>query len=151
MHPETGLAMQMAVGVGDSVLYGKYDGSEMKYNDIDHQLIKDDDILLKYSGSEITLANAEPVKDQVLIKIAEKIEQNVGGIIVKSLVSEEDKPITGEIVKIGPGRQTGTGSIMPIDLKPGDQVRFREFGQNPVKLDGKDYLVMRAYDITAKW
>ena len=47
VHPETALLIETAVSVGDKVIYGKYDGSEIKYNGDNHQLIKDDDILLK--------------------------------------------------------------------------------------------------------
>lgn len=39
----------MKAGLG--VIYGKYDGTELKYNDINHQLIKDDDVLLTYTGN----------------------------------------------------------------------------------------------------
>jgi chaperonin GroES len=66
VHPETGVQLGCAVKTGDGVIYGKYDGTEMKYNDANHQLIKDDDVLLMYSGSEPTFANAFPVKDQVM-------------------------------------------------------------------------------------
>jgi chaperonin GroES len=66
VHPETGVQLACAVKTGDGVIYGKYDGTEMKYNDANHQLIKDDDVLLMYSGPEPTYANCEPVKDQVI-------------------------------------------------------------------------------------
>lgn len=55
IHPETGVLMTMAVEVGDNVIYGKYDGTEMKYNDLNYQLIKDDDILLKYKGNKFAI------------------------------------------------------------------------------------------------
>ena len=40
----------MAVSVGDNVIYGKYDGSEIKYNEFNYQQIKDNDVLLRYNG-----------------------------------------------------------------------------------------------------
>jgi len=151
VHPETALQLDMAVKVGDSVLYGKYDGSEMKYNDENHQLIKDDDVLLKYSGRDITLANCEPVKDQVLIKLPPKESANMAGIIITTPTTTDKRPDTGEVVKVGPGRQAGNGKIMSIQVKPGEQCRFREFAGAEVKIEGKDYVVIRAYDILAKW
>ena len=33
VHPETGLQLNIAVQTGDGVIYGKFDGTEMKYND----------------------------------------------------------------------------------------------------------------------
>ncbi|MBL4662953.1 MAG: co-chaperone GroES [Flavobacteriaceae bacterium] len=35
----------MTVKVGDSVLYGKYSGSELKYEGTDYLIMKEDDIL----------------------------------------------------------------------------------------------------------
>ncbi|RYG68269.1 co-chaperone GroES, partial [archaeon] len=54
VHPETAVRLEMSVRVGDNVLYGKYDGTELKYNEAHHQLIKDDDVLLVYQG-QLTL------------------------------------------------------------------------------------------------
>ena len=36
---------EMTVKVGDSVLYGKYSGSELKYEGKDYLIMKEDDIL----------------------------------------------------------------------------------------------------------
>jgi co-chaperonin GroES (HSP10) len=40
---------------------------------------------------------------------------------------------------------------MQIQVKEGDNVRFRSFAGNVVKLDGQEFIVIRAYDILAKW
>ena len=79
VHPETGILINIAVEVGENVIYGKYDGTELKYNDISHQMIKDDDILLKFKGKEATVANVEVVRDQVLVKLPPKEESNAAG------------------------------------------------------------------------
>lgn len=151
IHPETALQLDIAVQAGESVLYGKYDGTELRYNDVDHQLIKDDDVLLRYTGDKATLDNVTPVKDQVLVKLPPKEEKNAAGIIISTPGSKEKRRDYGEVVKIGPGRQAGNGVYMQIQVNPGDFVRFREFAGTQVKLDGLDYIVLRAYDILAKW
>ncbi len=151
IHPETGVQLDMAVKIGDGVLYGKYDGTELKYDDVNHQMIKDDDILLKYSGNEATVKSVECVKDQVLIKLPPKEEANIAGIIISTAGNKEKKADHGKVVKVGPGRQAGNGKYMQIQVKEGDNVRFRNFAGNEVKLDGQEFLVIRAYDILAKW
>lgn len=152
-HPETGVLLDIAVKAGSNVIYGKYDGSELKYNDVAHQLIKDDDVLLTYpTGQDPTLANVECVKDQVLIKLPPKEEKNAVGIIISTPGEKEKKRADyGTVTKIGPGRQCSNGKIMPIQVKSGDNVRFRDFAGSEVKIDGVEYLVIRAYDILAKW
>lgn len=151
-HPETGILIPIAAKVGQSVLYGKYDGTELKYNDEPHQLIKDDDVLLTYDGAEATVANVTPVKDQVLIELPPKEVASVGGIIVSGAGAGEKKRADyGKVVKIGPGRQAGNGAVMEMQVAPGDSCRFRDFAGSEIKLDGKEFLVIRTYDILAKW
>jgi chaperonin GroES len=57
----------------------------------------------------------------------------------------------GTVVKIGPGRQAGNGQYMQAQVEPGDKVRFRQYAGTNVKLEGKEYKVLRAYDILAKF
>ena len=54
-------------------------GTELKYNEVNHQMIKDDDILLKYSGKEPTVENVQCIRDQVLVKLPPKEESNSAG------------------------------------------------------------------------
>ena len=68
-------------------------------------MIKDDDVLLYYSGSEATLENVECVKDQILIKLPPKEETNLAGIIVTTPGSTEKRPNYGTVAKIGPGNE----------------------------------------------
>lgn len=111
IHPETGIQLSIAVKVGSNVIYGKYDGTELKYNGVNHQMIKDDDVLLYYSGSEAaTLENVECVKDQVLIKLPPKEETNLAGIIVTTPGSTEKRPNYGTVAKIGPGNNNNNNN-----------------------------------------
>ena len=154
IHPETAIQINMAVKVGQNVIYGKYDGSELKYDDITHQLIKDDDVLLTYDGKEPTLENVQCVKDNVLILLPPKEVSNIAGIIV-SVKSEEggqeQRPDNGEVMKVGPGRQAGNGQVMKMQVNVGDKCRFRNFAGSELKIQGKDYLIIKSYDILAKW
>ena len=44
---ENGERQAMSVAVGDKVLYGKYSGTEIKYEDEDYLIVREDDILAK--------------------------------------------------------------------------------------------------------
>ena len=55
----------------------------------------------------------------------------------------------GEVVAVGAGKLNDKGERMPIDVKVGDTVIYGKFGGNEVKIDGEDYLLMRADDIYA--
>jgi chaperonin GroES len=41
---ETGKRVAMEVKAGDKVLFGKYSGSEIKINDVDHIILREDEI-----------------------------------------------------------------------------------------------------------
>lgn len=55
VHPDTGVNIPVPVEIGESVLYGKFDGTAIKYNGDDHALIRDDDILFKFAGVNHTV------------------------------------------------------------------------------------------------
>ena len=148
-HPDTGVKLEMSAEPGTNVLYGKYDGSEMSYNDMNHQMIKDDDILLTYSGSEATLENVQCVKDLVLIKLPRE-EHKPSGLILAPKKAD-NKYNYGTVVKVGPGKQASNGVLIPMPVAAGDQVRFKEYGGTLVKLNGEEYLVTHAQSIVAKW
>lgn len=126
VHPETAFQLDIAAKVNDNVIYGKYDGTELKYNDMNHQMIKDDDVLLKYpSNAEPSESNVECVKDQVLIKLPPKEDTSSAGLIITT-AEKEKRTDYGTVVKVGPGRQAGNGQYMPIQVQPGTtSVSFR--------------------------
>lgn len=114
---------------GEKVIYGKFDGTELKYNDWPHQLIKDDDVLLKYTGEEATLENVIPVKDHIMIRLPPKEDKAASGIILTTAEGgAEKKQNYGIVEKVGDGRPAANGDIIPISVVVGDGVRFRDFG-----------------------
>jgi len=86
-----------------------------------------------------------PLNDRVLVKRLEEEEVTKGGIIIPDTAKE--KPAEGEVVAVGPGRLDDKGKRVPVELKAGDRVLFSKYGGTDVKLDGKDYLIMREDDI----
>ena len=83
----------------------------------------------------------KPLGDRVLIK-PEAAEQ-------KTASNAQEKPQRGEVVAVGEGKLNDNGERLPMDVKPGDKVIYGKFGGNEVKIDGEDYLLMRADDIYA--
>ena len=86
-----------------------------------------------------------PLNDRILVKRLEEEEKTAGGIIIPD--SAKEKPAEGEIVAVGNGKLNDNGDRIPVELKAGDRVLFSKYGGTDVKLDGKDYLIMREDDI----
>jgi len=88
-----------------------------------------------------------PLHDRVIIKRMEEERLSAGGIVIPDSATE--KPVKGEVVAVGNGKQLDSGDLRPLDVKAGDTVLFGKFSGQEVKVDGDDLLVMREDDILA--
>ena len=86
-----------------------------------------------------------PLHDRVLIKVLDSDEKTKGGIIIPDTAKE--KPQEGEVVAVGPGVKTEDGKIIKMDVKVGDRVLFGKWSGTEVKIDGKEYSIMKESDI----
>ena len=86
-----------------------------------------------------------PLHDRVLIKVLDSEEKTAGPIIIPD--SAKEKPQEGEVVAIGPGIKNDQGKLSPLDVKVGDIVLFGKWSGNDVKIDGKEYSIMKEADI----
>ena len=87
----------------------------------------------------------KPLHDRVLIKVLDSEEKTAGGIIIPDTAKE--KPQEGEVVAVGPGAKNNEGKISPLDVKIGDRVLFGKWSGTEVKIDGKEYSIMKESDI----
>ena len=86
-----------------------------------------------------------PLHDRVLIKVLDSEEKTVGGIIIPDTAKE--KPQEGEVVAVGPGAKNESGKVSAMDVKVGDIVLFGKWSGTEVKIDGKEYSIMKETDI----
>lgn len=91
--------------------------------------------------------NLTPLHDRVLVKAAEAEEVTKGGIIIPDTAKE--KPMQGEIVAVGNGKQSEDGKITPLQVKVGDKVLYGKYAGTEISVDGGEYLIMREADIFA--
>ena len=86
-----------------------------------------------------------PLHDRVLVESLEIEEKTAGGIIIPDTAKE--KPQEGKVVAVGPGAKSEDGKITPMDVKVGDQILFGKWSGTEVKIDGKEYSIMKESDI----
>ena len=89
----------------------------------------------------------KPLGDRVLVKPAPKEEKTSSGLYISS--GAQEKPQRGKVVAVGEGKRDQDGNRIPVDVKAGDEVFYGKFGGNEVKVDGEDFLLLRADDIDA--
>ncbi len=87
-----------------------------------------------------------PLQDRIIVERIEEETKTAGGIIIPDTVTKE-KPQEGKVVAVGKGKTTEDGKVIPVDVKVGDLVLFGKYAGSDVKIDGKEYLIMREDDI----
>jgi chaperonin GroES len=88
-----------------------------------------------------------PLHDRILVERLEEQEQKKGGIIIPDTAKE--KPQEGKVIAVGTGKVTDEGKRLGLDVKVGDKILFGKYSGSEVKVDDKDYLIMREEDILA--
>ena len=86
-----------------------------------------------------------PLHARVLVDSLDSEEKTSGGIIIPDTAKE--KPQEGKVIAVGPGSKSEDGKITPMDVKVGDHVLFGKWSGTEVKVDGKDYSIMKESDI----
>lgn len=86
--------------------------------------------------------NIRPLADRVLVEPMEAETKTASGIIIPD--NAKEKPQKGTVVAVGNGKKDE-----PLTVKVGDTVLYGKYGGTDLKLDGKDYLMMRESDILA--
>ncbi len=89
----------------------------------------------------------KPLDDRVLVKQSEAEEVSAGGIVLPDTAQE--KPQRGKVVAAGPGKLLDTGKRGKMSLKKGDDVFYGKYAGTEVKIDGKDYVILRETDVLA--
>jgi chaperonin GroES len=86
-----------------------------------------------------------PLRDRILVERIEEQEQRVGGIIVPDTAKE--KPQQGRVVAAGKGRVNDKGEVFPLDVKEGETVLFGKYAGTEIKIEGKEYLILREDEV----
>lgn len=89
----------------------------------------------------------KPLGDRLLVKQVEAEEKTKGGIILPDTAKE--KPKEGIVEAIGPGKLMDDGKVQPLSVKVGDRILFASYAGTEVKIDNKEYLIMKEEDVLA--
>jgi len=88
-----------------------------------------------------------PLHDRLLVERLEEKEVKKGGIIIPDTAKE--KPQEAKVIAVGDGKITDEGKKIPLDVKAGDKILFGKYSGSEVKIDDKEYLIMREEDVLA--
>jgi chaperonin GroES len=82
----------------------------------------------------------KPLADRVLIEPAPAELKTASGIIIPDTAKE--KPLYGTVVAVGNGKKDE-----PMSLLSGNKVMYGQYSGTEIKVDGKNYLIMKEADV----
>lgn len=88
-----------------------------------------------------------PLHDRVIVERLEEETKTAGGLFIPD--SAKEKPQKGVIIAAGKGKKSEDGKLLELDVKVGDQVLFGKYSGTEIKVEGKEYLMMREDEILA--
>jgi len=89
----------------------------------------------------------KPLDDRVLVKQCEAEETTAGGIVLPDTAKE--KPQRGVVEATGPGKLLDSGQRGEMSLKKGDEVFYGKYAGSEIKIDGKEFVILRESDVLA--
>ena len=87
-----------------------------------------------------------PLGDRVVLQQLEAEETTKSGIVLPGQAQE--KPQQAEVVAVGPGGLVD-GKEVKMEVKVGDKVIYSKYAGTDVKLEEKEYVIVRQNDIAA--
>lgn len=89
----------------------------------------------------------KPLDDRIVIRQVEAEQTTASGLVIPD--SAKEKPQEGEVIAVGPGRVSESGSRIALDISVGDRIIYSKYGGTEVKYNGEEYLILSARDVLA--
>lgn len=89
----------------------------------------------------------KPLNDHLVVERLVEDAVSKGGIIIPETAKE--KPARARVMAVGSGKMDKNGSRIVPEIKQGDIVLFGKYSGSEVKLNGKEYVILREDDVLA--
>jgi len=79
----------------------------------------------------------KPLKDRIVAVVEKPLEKTASGIL---LGEAKEKPAYAVVESVGPEVK---------GVKKGDKIVYKEYSTTDIKMDGKDYIILKEEDVLA--
>ena len=86
-----------------------------------------------------------PLDDRVLIQPSASEEKTASGIYLPE--GAKEKPQTGKVLAVGPGKLNDDGTRSTLSVKKGDTVVYGKYAGTEVEVDGEELKIMRESEL----
>ena len=94
------------------------------------------------------MTSIRPLDDRILVQVLDAEEVSAGGIVLPD--SAREKPQRGKVTAVGEGKLLDSGDRVKPEVKKGDTVIYGKYAGSDVKVDGKEFKILRESEILAK-
>lgn len=88
-----------------------------------------------------------PMNDYVVAVAESASKKTASGIYLPENATE--KPMTAEVVAVGPGKVGDDNERVPVNLKVGDKIVYKSYSTTDVKVGDTNYILVREEDVLA--
>lgn len=89
----------------------------------------------------------QPLADYVVAEQEKAATKTASGLYLPDKASE--KPKVAKVVAIGPGKVGDDNKRIPMTVKIGDRIVYKTYSTTEVKVDDKEYMLIKEEDILA--
>jgi chaperonin GroES len=89
----------------------------------------------------------QPLSDYVVAEPEAAATKSASGLYIPDSATE--KPKIAKVIAVGPGKVGDDNERVPMTVKVGDRVIYKSYSTTDVKVEDKEYILVREDDILA--
>jgi chaperonin GroES len=92
-----------------------------------------------------TKSTVRPLDDRILVRPSDPEEKTKNGIYLPE--GAKEKPMTGKVLAIGPGKLSDKGVRTAVTVKKGDTVVYGKYSGTEIEVDGDKLVIVRESEL----
>lgn len=89
----------------------------------------------------------KPLSDYIVAQQEEAESKTASGLYLPDKAQE--KPKIAKVLAVGPGKVGDDNERVPVEVKVGDRIIYGGYSNTEVKVDGKEYLLIKEENVYA--
>ncbi|MEQ9096125.1 MAG: co-chaperone GroES [Phycisphaerales bacterium] len=89
--------------------------------------------------------NVKPLDDRIVVRPSAQETKTQSGIFLPE--TSKERPMTGKVIAVGPGRRLDNGERAKPTVKKGDTVVFGKYAGTEVEVKGDEHLILRESEL----
>jgi chaperonin GroES len=89
----------------------------------------------------------QPLSDYVVAEQEEAVTKTASGLYLPDKAAE--KPKVAKVLAVGPGKVGDDNQRVAMTVKVGDRIVYKSYSTTEVKIESKEYILVREEDVLA--